>query len=61
MTRKEALAQIWRETHRDFKGKFDGQKCIMVFDNGSRLVALDNLTDAQIASRVKGYEPEPEA
>ena len=57
MTRKQALAQIWRETHKDFKGTFDGQKAIMVFRNGSRLVALESLSEAEIASRVKGYTP----
>ena len=56
--RADALKQIWRETHRDYKGKMpNGTKTIMVLrQGGSCLVALANLTDQEIASRVKGYE-----
>lgn len=57
MDRKTALAQLWRETHRDFKGTTDGVRSIMVFRNGSTIVPLDKLTDAEIADRVKGYKP----
>jgi hypothetical protein len=56
MDRKAALAKIWRETHRDFKGKMDGVKTVMVLrGGGSTLVALDDLTDAEISNRVKEY------
>jgi hypothetical protein len=58
MDKQKALATIWRETHRDFKGTLDdGTRSIMVFRNGSTLVPLDQLTDAEIADRVKGYTP----
>jgi hypothetical protein len=57
MDRKAALATIWRETHRDFKGELEGARSIMVWRNGSTIVPLDQLTDAEIADRVKDYRP----
>lgn len=48
--RKKALAAIWKKTHRDYKGRLeDGTKTIMVYRNGTCLVALDDLTDDEIA------------
>jgi hypothetical protein len=38
---------IWKHTHRDFKGKIDGVRYILVFRNGTQSVALENLTDAE--------------
>lgn len=55
--KQQALAQIWRETHRDYKGMIDGKRTIMIYRQGTRLVLLDNLTEAEIADRVKGYVP----
>ena len=53
MTREQKLAAIWRTTHRDFRGKLpDGTKTILVYRNGTTLVALDNLTDAEIEARL---------
>jgi hypothetical protein len=54
--RKKALKAIWVKTHKDFKGIIDGVKTIMVFRNGSVLVTLDDLTDAEIMDRLpKGF------
>lgn len=56
MNRKQALAKIWRDTHRDYKGVMpDGVRTIMIYRNGTCLVALDDLTDAEICSRVPEY------
>ena len=57
MNRAQALKQIWRETHRDYRGTMNGTRTIMIWRNGSRLVALDSLTDAEICDRVKAYKP----
>ena len=55
--KSDALAQIWRETHRDFRGKIGGVKYIMVLRlGGSTLVPLASLSDNEVANRVKGYE-----
>jgi len=57
MNRDQALKQIWRETHRDFKGKIEGVKMVMLLrQGGSCLAPLDSLTDDEISSRVKGYK-----
>jgi len=49
MTRKEALALVWKHTHRDYKGKLaDGTKAIMTFRRGTVLVPLEGLTDEEI-------------
>lgn len=59
MTRDKALKRIWRETHSDYKGTMpDGVKTIMVYRNGTCLVALDDLTDAEITARVHEYTTE---
>jgi hypothetical protein len=57
MTKEQALAAIWRETHSDFKSTLDGRRSIMVYRNGSTIVPLDQLTEAEIADRVKDYRP----
>lgn len=61
MDKQQALAQIWRSTHSDFKGMLNGARSIMVYRNGSTIVPLDQLTDAEIANIVKGYKPATEA
>jgi hypothetical protein len=52
LTRKQKLALIWKRTHRDFKGRMDGVRTIMVYRNGTCLVALDDLTDEEIESKL---------
>jgi hypothetical protein len=52
MTREQKLAKIWTNTHRDFKGTTAGVKTIMINRNGTTLVALNDLTDAEIASHL---------
>lgn len=39
---------IWRATHRDYKGlDADGLRSIMVYRNGTTIVALEDLTNAE--------------
>jgi hypothetical protein len=53
MDRKKQLAAVWRNTHRDFKGKINGVRGILVLrEGGTHSVPLDDLTDAEIASRL---------
>lgn len=52
MTRDEKLKKVWAATHRDYKGMINGKKTIMVYRNGSTVVRLDDLTGAEIASRL---------
>jgi len=50
---QKALAMIYRHTHRDFKGSYDGVKTIMVCRGGaSCVVSLDELTEAEVADRL---------
>lgn len=49
MTRDEKLKKIWSKTPRDYKGLTDGKKTIMIYRNGTTLVPLDALTNAEIA------------
>jgi len=52
MTREQQLNTIWRTTHRDFKGTFNGERTIMVYRNSSCLVRLEDLTEREIADRL---------
>ena len=55
-TRAQALQLIWRHTHPDFKGtrSSDGKRTILVNrgGEGTCLVELDALTDADIADKL---------
>lgn len=49
MTRAQKLATIWRRKHRDYKGKIDGVKYVLVLRQGGTCsVPLDSLTDEEI-------------
>ena len=50
--REQKLAAIYRTTHKDFKGQIGGERTIMVYRQGTVLVALKNLTDKEIAERL---------
>ncbi|MBE0561836.1 MAG: hypothetical protein IH622_13620 [Ochrobactrum anthropi] len=53
MNREQQLKLIWQNTHKDFKGVYEGVKTIMVCRQGATtLVALDNLTEKEIADRL---------
>jgi hypothetical protein len=54
MTREQKLAAVWRNTHCDFKGTYEGVRTIMVCrrDLGTCLVALDDLSDKEIDDRL---------
>jgi hypothetical protein len=48
--REKQLDQIYRAMHRDYKGKIDGVRTVMVLRaGGSCLIALDSMTDEEIA------------
>jgi hypothetical protein len=52
MTREKKLAVIWAQTHRNYKGKLGDFKTIMVLrPGGTTLVALDDLTDAEVETK----------
>lgn len=47
---QKALTLIYRHTHRDYKGNYNGVKSIMVCRGGaSCIVPLDELTEAEVA------------
>jgi hypothetical protein len=52
MTREQKLKIVWKHTHRDYKGMLDGQRSIMVYRQGTCLVLLKDLTDAEIEERI---------
>lgn len=49
---KDKLRLIYRWTYRDFKTRINGVPYLMVSRNGSCLVPLDQLTDAEIDDRI---------
>jgi hypothetical protein len=50
--RAAKLELIWKRCHNDYKGKLDGVRTIMTYRNGTCLVALDDLTDAEIEDKL---------
>lgn len=52
LTREQKLKLVWKNTHKDYRGKIDGRKSIMVYRNGTTLVFLDDLTDAEINDKL---------
>lgn len=53
MSRTEALRLIWKHTHRDYRGKVNGVKSVLVLrTGGTHLVPLDALTDAEVADKL---------
>ena len=52
MTREQKLKLVWKNTHNDFRGKIDGVKTILVYRNGTTLVALNDLTDKEINDKL---------
>lgn len=50
IAKPEALDEVWRRTHADFKGIVDGTRTLIVFrHDGPALVPLDDLTPAEMA------------
>ncbi|RWD31334.1 MAG: hypothetical protein EOS22_04755 [Mesorhizobium sp.] len=50
IAKPEALDEVWRRTHADFKGTVDSRRTLMVFRSGGpTLVPLDDLTPAEVA------------
>jgi hypothetical protein len=52
VTREQKLKLVWKHTHRDYKGMLEGQRSIMVYRQGTCLVLLKDLTDAEIEERI---------
>lgn len=53
MTRDQQLTLIYRHTHRDYKGRLNGQRTVLTLrQGGTTLVQLDSLTDAEIADKL---------
>ncbi|CAM5767138.1 hypothetical protein [Bosea minatitlanensis] len=52
MDRKKQLDAVWAATHRDYKGRIEGRRTIMVNRRGTCLVYLEDLTDQEIAERL---------
>lgn len=54
LTRERKEALIWRHTHKAYRGLISGVKTILVGrSNGTQLVALSGLTDAELADSLK--------
>lgn len=47
--RKRALTLIYRHTSKDYKGRINGRPTILTYREGTVLVYLDDLTEAEIA------------
>lgn len=55
LDRATKLKLIYRHTHKDYKGTLpDGTQTVLVCRGGTCLVALNDLTDAEIADKI-GY------
>jgi hypothetical protein len=54
MTREQKLKLVWRHTHRDYKGKVNGERTILMYceGEGTCLVFLKSLTDEQLDARI---------
>lgn len=50
--RDKKLALVWKHMHRDYKGRVNGERHVMVYRNGTMLVPLSDLTDAEIESNL---------
>ncbi|MBT1509434.1 hypothetical protein KIP88_02870 [Bradyrhizobium sp. SRL28] len=46
--RDRKLAAVWKYKHRDYKGRINGVRYVMVYRNGTMSVPLADLTDAEI-------------
>jgi len=57
MTRSEKLDLIYKNTHRDYKGEYNGERSILALrEGGTTIVPLSQLTDAEIESRLPKSE-----
>ena len=46
--RDRKLMAVWEHKHRDYKGRIDGVRCVLIYRNGTTSVPLTDLTDAEI-------------
>lgn len=47
--RERRLDAIYRAMHADYKGRINGVRTVMVLRGGSVLIALDDMTDEEMA------------
>jgi hypothetical protein len=47
--RDKKLDLVWKHKHRDYKGRINGVRCVLIYRNGTMSVPLSDLTDAEIA------------
>lgn len=54
MTRRQLEAAVWKFTHADYKGVYQGKKSILVYraNEGTTLVAIADLPDAELERRL---------
>ena len=55
---KKELDLIYRHTPKNYKGKTDGKKFILVFRRGTERVQLEDLTDKEVANFLTTIEKE---
>lgn len=46
--RDKKLDAVWKHKHRDYKGRINGTRCVLIYRNGTTSVPLTDLTDAEI-------------
>lgn len=52
MTREQKINLVWWNTHSDFKAEFGGGRYILVWDNGSKLRSVTDLSDEELNQRL---------
>lgn len=50
--REKKLMLVWKHKHRDYKGRINGERYVMVYRDGTMSVPLTDLTDAEIESNL---------
>jgi len=51
--RKELERLVWKHTHRDFKGKYQGQKTVLTLGpKGTTMVAISDLSDDELLKKI---------
>jgi hypothetical protein len=52
MTREQKQKLVWKHTHRDYRGKLNGERAILVSYEGDTCPVTNSLTDEQLESRI---------
>lgn len=57
--RKEAERLLWKDTHRDYKGKVDGKKSVLVLDKGRTVSSpIKSLSDEKVLKLLRSNSRE---